>query len=225
MILVEFWIRRHYVCAVKKQAVILKRLHKLYPDANCALEHQNAFELLVSTILSAQCTDERVNKVTPELFRHYPTPQKMAKAPLAKLEELVRTTGFFRSKAKSLHTTSNAIVEKFGGEVPQTMEQLTLLRGVGRKTANVVLGNAFDKNEGVVVDTHVGRLSRRFGFTKHKDPVKVEQSLMKIVPKKDWTVVSHQMIMHGRALCKSQRPLCIKCPLSDVCPSFEVHSK
>lgn len=205
--------------------LILKRLKKLYPDANCALTHHNPFELLVSTILSAQCTDERVNKVTPELFRHYPTPQKMAKAPLPKLEELVRTTGFFRSKAKSLHTTANALVDQFNGVVPQTMDELTSLRGVGRKTANVVLGNAYNKNEGVVVDTHVGRLSRRFGFTKQTDPVKVEKDLMEIVPKEDWTVISHEMIMHGRAICKAQRPLCLQCPLADICPSFGIFTK
>lgn len=207
-----------YVCV--NHSLILKQLHKLYPDANCALEHQNPFELLVSTILSAQCTDERVNKVTPNLFKYYPTPQKMAKAPQEKLEELIRSTGFFRSKAKSLHAMSTSIMEKFNGNVPETMDELLQLRGVGRKTANVVLGNAFGKNHGVVVDTHVGRLSRRFGFTKQKDPVKVEKDLMKLVPKKDWTLISHQMILHGRKYCKSQNPKCHECPLASMCPSF-----
>ncbi len=192
----------------------------LYPDANCALEHHNPFELLTSTILSAQCTDARVNMVTPALFKKYPTPEKMSKAPMEKLEELVRTTGFFRSKAKSLHEMSKSLVEKFGGKVPNTMEDLIQLRGVGRKTANVVLGNAFGKNIGVVVDTHVGRLSRRFYFTKQMDPVKVEQDLMKIVPQEHWTAISHEMILHGRAICKAQNPKCHACPLADVCPSF-----
>ncbi len=205
---------------IDNSAKILKKLHQLYPDANCALDHNSAFQLLVSTILSAQCTDERVNMVTPNLFKAFPTPEKMAIAPIEKIEELIRSTGFFRSKAKSLLQTSNNLVEKFGGKVPSTMEELTSLRGVGRKTANVVLGNAFAKNEGVVVDTHVGRLSRRLGFTKHNDPVKVEQDLIKIVPKIDWTLISHQLISHGRAICKSQRPKCEICPLADLCPSF-----
>lgn len=191
----------------------------MYPNAVCALDHQSPFQLLSSTILSAQCTDERVNKVTPELFKHYPTASTMAKAPIEHLEELVRTTGFFRSKAKSLHEMSNSLVNEFGGEVPDSMDKLIRLRGVGRKTANVVLGNAFGKNEGVVVDTHVGRLSRRFTFTRHTDPVKVEKDLMKLVPKKKWTAISHEMIMHGRALCKAQRPKCEICPISPICPS------
>jgi endonuclease-3 len=205
---------------VNNQKKILKKLKELYPDANCALEHENAFQLLCSTILSAQCTDARVNMVTPKLFKTYPSPLMMAKAPLERLEDLIRSTGFYKNKAKSLQQTSASIVEKFDGKVPDTMEDLTSLRGVGRKTANVVLGNAFGKNEGVVVDTHVGRLSRRLGLTKHEDPVKVEQDLMKIVPKADWTVISHEMISHGRALCKAQRPKCEICPLADLCPSF-----
>ena len=195
-------------------------LKKLYPDANCALDHQNAFELLISTILSAQCTDERVNMVTPKLFKTYPTPEKMALAPLEKIEDLIRSTGFYKNKAMSLKQTSENIVEKFDGKVPDTMEALTSLRGVGRKTANVVLGNAFGKNEGVVVDTHVGRLSRRLGFTKQNDPVKVEKDMVKIVPKEDWTLISHQLISHGRKYCKSQNPKCEICPLAELCPSF-----
>jgi endonuclease-3 len=210
---------------VKKHAVdnslkILKKLSQLYPDVDCALQHENAFELLASTILSAQCTDERVNLTTPKLFKAYPTPEKMAKAPIEKLEELIRSTGFFRSKAKSLKEMSTSLVEKFGGKVPQTMEELISLRGVGRKTANVVLGNAFNINHGVVVDTHVGRLSRRLGFTKHKDPVKVEQDLMKLVPQKDWTLISHQLITHGRMYCKSQNPKYEICPLGELCCQF-----
>lgn len=204
------------------QKKILKKLKELYPDANCALDHENAFQLLCSTILSAQCTDARVNMVTPKLFKMYPTPERMANAPIEKIEDLIRSTGFYKNKAKSLQQTSRNIVEKFGGRVPDTMEELTSLRGVGRKTANVVLGNAFGKNEGVVVDTHVGRLSRRLGLTKHEDPVKVEQDLIKIVPKIDWTVISHELISHGRAICKSQRPKCEICPLADLCPSFGV---
>lgn len=205
--------------AKDNSAKILQMLEQLYPDAHCALDHESPFQLLSSTILSAQCTDERVNKVTPELFKHYPTARKMAKAPIEHLEELVRTTGFFRSKAKSLHEMSNSLVNEFGGEVPDSMEKLIKLRGVGRKTANVVLGNSFNKNEGVVVDTHVGRLSRRFKFTKHNDPVKVEKDLMKLLPKEKWTSISHEMIMHGRALCKSQNPKCEICPISPICPS------
>lgn len=201
---------------------ILQKLAQLYPDVDCALNHKNSFELLSSTILSAQCTDERVNMVTPILFKSYPTPEKMAKAPLEKLEKIIRSTGFFRSKAKSLLEMSISLVEKFNGQVPRTMDDLISLRGVGRKTANVVLGNAFGINHGVVVDTHVGRLSRRLGFTKQKDPVKVEKDLMKIVPEKDWTLISHQLIAHGRMICKSQRPQCMKCPLSSLCPSFPI---
>lgn len=202
---------------------ILKKLKTLYPDVDCALVHANPFELLGSTILSAQCTDARVNMVTPKLFKTYPTPSSMAKAPIEKLEELVKTTGFYKNKAKSLKEMSKSLVEKFDGKVPQTMDELISLRGVGRKTANVVLGNAFGINHGVVVDTHVGRLSRRLGFTKHNDPVKVEKDLMKIVPKKDWTLISHQLISHGRAICKSQRPKCLECTLKDLCPSFGLY--
>lgn len=201
-------------------AKILRKLKDLYPEADCALEHKNAFQLISATILSAQCTDVRVNLVTPNLFKAYPTAEKMAKAPQGKVEELVRTTGFFRNKAKSLIEMSKSVVEKFGGKVPETMEELLQLRGVGRKTANVVLGNAFGKNVGVVVDTHVGRLSRRFKFTKHLDPVKVEKDLMKLVPKEDWTAISHEMILHGRAFCKAQNPKCPDCPMKEVCPSY-----
>jgi len=199
--------------------IILAELGKLYPDAYCALTHRNAYELLVATILSAQCTDARVNMVTPALFKKYPTPHDLAQADMRELESMIQSTGFFRSKAKSLKESTSDIVNKHGGEVPQTMEALTALRGVGRKTANVVLGNAFGINVGVVVDTHVGRLSLRLGFTKQTDPVKVEQDLVRIVPQRDWTVFSHRMIFHGRKICEARKPKCGICPLLAHCPA------
>jgi endonuclease-3 len=198
---------------------IIAELQRLYPDAHCALDHRNAFELLVATILSAQCTDVRVNMVTPALFKKYPTPAALAAAPQADVEKIIQSTGFFRSKATSIRTTSADIVEKYGGNVPETMEELTELRGVGRKTANVVLGNAFDQNVGVVVDTHVGRLSLRLELTKNTDPVKVEQDLMKIVPQKQWTLFSHWLIFHGRQICIARKPRCESCALFPLCPS------
>ncbi|MCB1198166.1 MAG: endonuclease III [Deltaproteobacteria bacterium] len=198
---------------------ILQGLAKLFPNPDCALIHDGPFQLLIATILSAQCTDERVNMVTPPLFAKYPTPEKMAHASLQSLETLVKSTGFYRAKAKSLQSTAQDIVSRHHGQVPNTMHDLIQLRGVGRKTANVVLGNAFGKNVGVVVDTHVGRLSRKFGFTKHKDPIKVEKDLMKLVPQEDWTVISHRMIMHGRTTCKARKPLCGVCKLHHLCPS------
>ncbi|HMQ10584.1 MAG TPA: endonuclease III [Oligoflexia bacterium] len=202
-----------------KHKKILKQLNKLYPDPKCELDHDGPFQLLIATILSAQCTDVRVNKVTPALFKAYPDAFAMAKAPLESIEDLIRTTGFFRNKAKSILETSQILVEKYKGQVPKTMQALIKLKGVGRKTANVILGNAFNINEGVVVDTHVGRLSRRFGFTKEKDPIKVEKDLMKLVPQKDWTIFSHWLILHGRRVCKAQRPLCGQCELAPLCPS------
>jgi endonuclease-3 len=198
---------------------IIAELKRLYPDAHCALDHRNAFELLVATILSAQCTDVRVNMVTPVLFKAYPTPAALAAAPQEKVEKIIQSTGFFRAKATSIRTTSADLVAKHGGEVPATMEQLTELRGVGRKTANVVLGNAFGHNVGVVVDTHVGRLSLRLNLTKHTDPVKVEQDLMKIVPQGEWTLFSHWLIFHGRQVCVARKPRCESCTLFSVCPS------
>ncbi|MCB0327131.1 MAG: endonuclease III [Bdellovibrionales bacterium] len=207
----------------QRRKKILALLAKTYPDAYCALHHETPFQLLIATILSAQCTDERVNKVTPELFEKYPDAKSMSKARITSLESLVRSTGFYRSKAKSLKESSIDIVERFDGKLPRSIEELTQLRGVGRKTANVLLGNAFGINKGVVVDTHVGRLSRRFGLTKEKNPVKVEKDLMEIVPKKNWTLISHQMIFHGRALCKAQRPQCGNCPFAlELCPSAEL---
>ncbi len=198
---------------------IITVLQKMYPDAKCALHHRNAFELLVATILSAQCTDVRVNMVTPVLFAKYPTPEALAKAPQADVERIIQSTGFFRSKAKSIRETSADIVNMHGGKVPDTMEKLVALRGVGRKTANVVLGNAFDQNVGVVVDTHVGRLSLRLGLTKNTDPVKVEQDLMKLVPQPQWTLFSHWLIFHGRQVCLARKPRCETCKLLPLCPT------
>ena len=198
---------------------LLAALHRLYDGADCALRHRNAFELLVATILSAQCTDERVNKVTPALFRRYPTPAKMARAPLNDLEELIRSTGFFRQKAKSLSVTAQRLATDHRGEVPRTLEALLALRGVARKTANVVLGNAYGIAPGGVVDTHVGRLSRRLGLTRHTDPVKIEKDLTKKIPTADWIWFSHALITHGRALCLARRPRCGDCPLRALCPS------
>ncbi|MEQ9309496.1 MAG: endonuclease III [Balneolaceae bacterium] len=195
---------------------ILNQLYYYYPNPVCELDHRNAFELLIATILSAQCTDVRVNKVTPDLFETYPTPELMAEAPLEELEELVRTTGFFRNKAKSLKETSKTLVENFGGEVPANMDDLLTLRGAARKTANVVLGNAFNINHGVVVDTHVKRFSNRFGLTKHKSNTdKIERDLMALFPQEYWTDLSHLMIHHGRGPCKARiskapdHPLCV----------------
>ena len=200
---------------------VLRVLKAAYPEAQCSLLHKNPFQLLVSTILSAQCTDERVNKVTPALFAKFPTPQAMAKAEIGEIEKLVKTTGFFRAKAKSIQEASRALVEKYRGKVPRTLAELIELRGVGRKTANVILGVAYGV-PGVVVDTHVGRLSRRLGFTRATDPVKVEHELMEIVPKEDWTLYAHLMIDHGRAICTARRAYCEECPLIRLCPKIGV---
>lgn len=196
---------------------LLDDLYRYYPDAHCALDHRNAFELLIATILSAQCTDVRVNKVTPALFEAYPTPEAMAEASIQELEELVRSTGFYRNKAKSLKESSRAIAEEHDGEVPRNMKDLLRLRGVARKTANVVLGNAFNINDGVVVDTHVKRLSNRFGLTKEKKNTnKIERDLMALFPREHWTNLSHLMIHHGRNACKARiseppdHPVCVK---------------
>jgi endonuclease III len=201
---------------------IIRRLHTEYPDAHCSLDHLNAYELLAATILSAQCTDERVNLVTPALFRSYPTPDRLAEAKQEDVEELVRSTGFFRSKAKSLIGMATALAERHDGRVPADMAELTALPGVGRKTANVVLGNAFGIDVGVVVDTHVKRLSGRLGLTRETDPEKIETDLMKIVPRSEWTAVSHLFIYHGRAVCKAPTPRCENCLLTDICPSSRV---
>jgi endonuclease-3 len=211
--------RESFAAQKDRAARIVAELGRLYPQAHCALNHSNAFELLIATILSAQCTDIRVNMVTPALFKRYPTPQKMSEADPNDLEKMIQSTGFFRSKAKSILATSADIVAKHAGKVPQTMDELTALRGVGRKTANVVLGNAFQQNIGVVVDTHVSRLSQRLALTKETDPVKIEQDLMKLVPQNQWTNFPHRLIFHGRQICTARRPNCPACPLLPLCPT------
>jgi len=202
----------------RRAADIYRVLEARYPDAHCALDHRNAFQLLVATILSAQCTDERVNKVTPGLFKRFPTAREMSAADPAELESLIRSTGFYRNKAKALIASSRDIAAKFGGKVPDSMEALLSLRGVARKTANVVLGNAYGINAGVVVDTHVTRLSQRMGLSRQEDPVKIEADLMKLYARESWTMLSHLLIWHGRAVCQARKPRCEQCPLSSRCP-------
>jgi endonuclease III len=198
---------------------LLDGLEELYPDVDCELDRETPFQLVCATILSAQSTDVRVNLVTPALFKAYPTPQAMAKAPLPKLEELVRTTGFFRQKSKSLKGTATMIVEKFGGEVPRTLAELVTLPGVARKTASVVLGTAYGLAEGVVVDTHVQRLAMRLGLTRSPDVKKIELDLMKVIPHENWIRFSHQLIWHGRRVCFARKPQCDTCTLAPFCPS------
>ena len=201
----------------------IARLKTAYPEARTALYWSNPLELLVATILSAQTTDVRVNAVTPNLFAKYPTAADYAGADPTELEEDIRPTGFFRNKAKSLRGMARALADDHGGEVPRTMDELVALPGVGRKTANVVLGNAFGIDEGVVVDTHVRRLSNRLGFTTQNDPERIERDLMQTVPNRDWTVFSHLLILHGRSVCKARKPACVDCVVNDLCPSaFEV---
>jgi endonuclease III len=202
-----------------RAAMTLQRLKQTYPDAACALHYGNAFQLLCATILSAQCTDARVNLVTPVLFARYPTPAALAGARQPEVEDIIRSTGFFRNKAKSLIGMAEALVAEHDGIVPRTMEQLRALSGVGRKTANVVLGNAYGVNEGITVDTHVTRVSKRLSLTRQDDPVKIEQDLMAIIPHEDWTLVSHLLIFHGRQVCIARRPRCWDCVLADFCPS------
>jgi len=198
---------------------IIKLLKRAHPDAHCALNHSNAFELLIATILSAQCTDERVNIVTADLFRKYRKPEDYLKVPATELQQDVRTTGFFRNKTKSIQGACKMLVEEFGGEVPKTMDELLKLPGVARKTANVVLGVAYGIAAGVVVDTHVSRLSQRLRLTKNKDASKIEQDLMELVPRKDWIILAHLLIFHGRRVCKARRPLCEECVVERLCPS------
>jgi len=200
---------------ISKLCAILK---KAYPDADCSLDHKDPFQLLIATILSAQCTDERVNRVTPALFKKYPGPAEMAAAPVSDLEKLVHSTGFYKNKALSLKEASKAIVANFGGKVPRTMEELLTLRGVARKTANVVLGSSFGIAAGVVVDTHVKRLAFRLGLTRETDPAKIEQDLMKALPRTDWIWFAHALVLHGRAVCDARKPLCEKCPAAGLCP-------
>jgi endonuclease III len=199
---------------------LIRRLRERYPDAKCSLNYNSPFELLVATILSAQCTDERVNKVTADLFRKYRTVSDYANAPPTELETEIHSTGFYRNKAKSIQATAQRILDHYKGEVPQSMEELLTLSGVARKTANVVLGNAFGISSGIVVDTHVKRVSNRLGLTKHTDPEKIEKDLIGQIPKADWIDFPHLIIYHGRQICKP-KPLCRECPLNDICPSSE----
>lgn len=198
---------------------ILRLLHSAYPNATCALDHRNAFELLVATILSAQCTDERVNKVTPALFARYPTALAMAEADRTELEEAIRSTGFYRNKAKNIQEAAQRIVTVYGGEVPANMVDLLTLAGVARKTANVVLGTFFGVADGVVVDTHVRRLSNRLGFSREEDPEKIERDLMALIPQEEWIAFSHRLILHGRQVCDARKPACQICTLNQLCPS------
>ena len=201
---------------------VFARLKREYPDARTELDYETPLQLVIATILSAQCTDRRVNMVTPLLFRTFPTAASLADAPPEKLEEIIRSTGFFRNKTKSLIGLGKALVERHNGEVPDSMDALVKLPGVGRKTANVILGNAFSKNEGIVVDTHVARVSLRLGLTREKDPVKIEQDLMPLFPREDWALLSHLLIFHGRRVCEARRPKCEICVLNDICPSSTV---
>jgi len=202
----------------------IRRLEETYPDAKCSLDYRNPYELLVATILSAQCTDVRVNMVTPDLFARFPDATTLADAEQEDLENRIKSTGFFRNKTKSLLGMARAVVDKHRGDIPRTMDELTHLPGVGRKTANVVLGNAFGINDGIVVDTHVTRVSFRLGLTRETDAVKIEQDLVKVVPREKWTLFSHLLIFHGRAICVARRPLCERCPLWDICPSSLVRA-
>lgn len=201
---------------------VVETLKRVYPEATCALVHADPYQLLVATILSAQCTDARVNMVTPELFRRYPDTARLADADPGELEALIRSTGFFRAKARNLLAMASQVVARHGGRIPEDLETLTALGGVGRKTANVVLGTAFGRAEGVVVDTHVKRLSRRLGLAKGKSPEQIERELMAIVPRSEWVDLSHRLIQHGRRVCLARRPRCETCPLADLCPKVGV---
>jgi endonuclease-3 len=203
---------------------VVRLLKRLYPDAACALVHKTPFELLIATVLSAQCTDKRVNMVTPELFRRFPDARSFAAANQGELEELIRSTGFFRSKAKNIKAMAATLAEQYGGELPRDVEELTRLAGVGRKTANVVLGTAYGMASGVVVDTHVKRLAFRLGLTTRKQPAQVEEDLMAVVPRSEWVNLSHRLIHHGRQICLARKPRCTQCGLSPVCPKCGVTS-
>ncbi len=214
--------RESQAAKVERSAKIIAVLARTYPGAHCELNFRNPLELLVATILSAQCTDKRVNIVTAELFKKYRNAQDFAAAPLTDLEEAVKSTGFYRNKAKNIQACCQMLVERFGGEVPRTMDELTPLAGVGRKTANVVLGNAFGINVGVVVDTHVTRLGNRLGLVKGTDAVKIEQELIKLVPQPQWTLFSHWLIWHGRRRCDARKPACAECEIRELCPQIGV---
>jgi len=213
---------RKFAAAAQRAPEIYRRLEAEYPDATCALDRRNPYELLVATILSAQCTDRRVNMVTPALFAKYPDAEAMSVADPDDVQEMIKSTGFFRNKSKSLLGMATAVVEKHRGEIPKTMEELVKLPGVGRKTANVVLGNAFGLDEGVVVDTHVSRLSNRLALSRETDPVRIEQDLMSLFPRPQWTMLAHLLISHGRAICDARNPRCEKCVVSDLCPFSRV---
>lgn len=218
--------RRESVTARKHRATaIAATLAAAYPDAGCSLDFHSPFQLVIATILSAQCTDKRVNMVTPALFRRWPTAQHMARATLPQIEAVIRTTGFFRAKAKNIRGCCQALVERHGGEVPRDLAALVKLPGVGRKTANVVLGSGFGRAEGVVVDTHVGRISRRLGLTKQSDAVRAERDLMAVLPREHWIGFSHRLIEHGRTVCSARRPKCEACPLAALCPRIGVDAK
>lgn len=208
----------------RRVAAIVAGLKSVYGDAECALVHANAFQLLIATILSAQCTDERVNMVTGPLFQKYPGPEELARVPLATLEKAIQSTGFFRNKAKNIQACCQKLLDDHGGEVPEDLDALVKLPGVGRKTANVVLGTAFGLATGVVVDTHVTRISRRLGLTRHEDAVKIENDLMRVLPKDEWIMFAHRVIHHGRRVCKARKPLCDGCPLAELCPQVGVES-
>jgi len=214
--------RESTAAKIERATKIIAALQRTYPDAHCELNFSNPLQLLIATILSAQCTDKRVNIVTAELFKKYRSANDFADAPLAEIEEAVKTTGFFRNKAKNIHACCRKLVELHGGEVPRTMDELTSLAGVGRKTANVVLGNVFGINVGVVVDTHVMRLSNRLGLTKQTDAVKIEQELIKLVPQKDWALFSHWVIWHGRRRCDARKPDCANCEIQKLCPQIGI---
>jgi endonuclease-3 len=207
---------------VERARRVYQKLRETYPDAECALKHNNAYELLVATILSAQCTDERVNKTTPELFAKYPTPKDLAESKQEDVEQIIRSCGFYRNKTKSIRAAAQDITEKFNGEVPQSMEELTSLQGVARKTANVILGTAFGINEGVVVDTHVKRLAHRLGFTEQTNTDRIERDLMNLFPREWWDMLAHLLIWHGRQICTARKPDCENCPLNDDCPKIGV---
>ena len=204
---------------MSRARTIYRRLLKQYPDAHCELDYATPFELAVATVLSAQCTDKRVNIVTPDLFARYPGPAALAAAEVSDVEMVVKSTGFYRNKAKSITGLARAVVGRHHGKLPETMDELVLLPGIGRKTANVILGNAFGKNEGVVVDTHVGRLAKLLGLTRHTSPVKVEQALITLFARPSWTILAHLLIWHGRRVCVARRPRCGECVLADLCPS------